>query len=138
MVVLPERKGGVVNIVLFYTVLFVWSVTGSELGDISPIKYVYYYRAVAISLLPGEYTIFTNTLCLLCPHNLNIVYVFHRVTNEKVEVPTLYSYATRFGFYLPVCELFSNSSSFLNRRVTNCNECNKHYLNYNLTHGYIT
>jgi len=54
MVILPERKGVGVNIVLFYTVLFVWSVTGSELGDILLMKCVYYCRAVAISLLPGE------------------------------------------------------------------------------------
>lgn len=80
--VLPERKGGVVNIVLFYTVLFVWSVTGSELGDISRIKYVYYCRTVAISWLSGEYTIFANTMCLLCPHNLHVVFRFHQVTNE--------------------------------------------------------
>jgi len=54
MVILPERKGVGVNIVLFYTVLFVWSVTGAELGDILRMKCVYYCRAVAISLLPGE------------------------------------------------------------------------------------
>jgi len=54
MVVLPERKGGGVNIVLFYTVLFMWSVTGSELGDILHMKCIYYCRAAAISLLPGE------------------------------------------------------------------------------------
>jgi len=81
-VVLPERKGVGVNIVLCYTVLFVWSVMGSELGDILRKKCVYYCRAVAISLLPGEYTVFTNTMCLLCSHNLHVVYVFQQVNYE--------------------------------------------------------
>lgn len=115
--ILPERKGVGVNIVLFYTVLFVWSVTGSELGDISRMKCVYYSRAVAISLLPGEYTVFTNTMCLLCPHNLHVVYVFHQVTNEQVEVPTFYSYGTRFGFYLPVPDIFRQLRFFLKTGV---------------------
>ena len=82
MVVLPERNGVGVNIVLCYTVLFLWSVTGSELRGILRMKCVYYCRAVAISLLPGEYAVFTNTMCLLCPHNLHVVYVFHQVTSE--------------------------------------------------------